>query len=152
MSRRDARQCRSARRTRRAAVKKLKWITHLPRKSRFSRRRPPSRRTDARPCISSMTYTMVIRPVRPPGWPLIITPRVKRRHVVEVVPRPREWQCGQVSLFLSLLGEAYRWTRNSTCLLRSCRTARCVASSRACPNDRRNPSFLAARSCIVSRG
>jgi len=54
---------------------------------------------NARPCIfSSMTYTMVIRPVRPPGWPLIITPRVKRRHVVEVVPR--EWQRGQVSLSL----------------------------------------------------
>lgn len=72
-----------------AAMKKPKWITHPP-------------RTESQPplCIfSSVTYTMVIRPVRPPGWPLIITPaRVKRRHVAEVVPWPREWQRGQVSL------------------------------------------------------
>lgn len=86
--------------------------------------------------FSSMTYTMVIRPVRPPDWPLIITPRVKRRHVVEVVPRPREWQRGQVSLSLS--GEAHRWTRNSTCLLRSCRTARYVWPPPARLDDRRN--------------
>ena len=52
-----------------------------------------------RGCASSMTYTMVIRAERPRRWPLIITPpRVKRRHVAEVVPQSREWQHGQVSL------------------------------------------------------
>lgn len=48
-----------------------------------------------------------------------------------------------------LSGEAHRWTRNSSAYLsppRFRRAARCVASSRACP-DRRNPSELTTVSC-----
>lgn len=106
----------------------LVYCKDLTKKNQNELRIHRARAAFPRPCIlSSMTYTMVIRPERPPGWPLIITPpREKRRHVAEVVPRPREWQRGLRWVSFSLFQVRHTGEPGT----RTCRLLRSRAASR----------------------
>lgn len=85
---------------------------------------------------------------------IITPPRVKRRHVAEVVAQPREWQHGQVSLGLSLvLDEALQVNQElGAHLLRVARRLRLEIGRRASSISRMPRVGVALRLPFVGGG